>query len=166
MLKELNEAHKENLRQQLQTCCGSAAWVQQMVASFPVSTEKELLDHAERIWFSLDEKDWKEAFEHHPKIGDMDSLRKKFSGDQWAAGEQAAVERSSEDVLQQLADYNKEYEEKFGYIFIVCATGKSAEEMLALLMQRLNNDPGEEIEIAAAEQNKITQLRLQKLLNA
>ena len=122
-----------------------------------------LLNVAEEKWNDCTEKDWKEAFLHHPKIGDMEGLRKKFSKDQFAGGEQTLVNTASEHTLNELAKGNKEYEEKFGYIFIVCATGKSAREMLDILQSRLVNDPGKEIKIAMEEQNKITRLRLQKL---
>jgi 2-oxo-4-hydroxy-4-carboxy-5-ureidoimidazoline decarboxylase len=108
-----------------------------------------------------------EAFLHHPKIGSLDALAAKFANTaQWASGEQASVQSASKAVLQALADGNTAYEQKFGYIFIVCATGKSAEEMLALLQARLPNPPKTEIGIAMAEQMKITLIRLEKLLNA
>ena len=111
------------------------------------------------------EKDWKEAFSHHPKIGDLESLKKKFSSTAgWASDEQSGVNTASQQIIEALADGNKKYEEKFGYIFIVCAAGKSAEEMLAIFKSRLQNSPEVEIEIAADEQNKITKLRIEKLL--
>ncbi len=136
-----------------------------MVAVFPVEDEATLLHKSEKIWHECNEADWKEAFSHHPKIGDMRSLQEKFSStNQWAAGEQAAVKHSSIQVLEALAEGNRLYQEKFGYIFIVCATGKSAEEMLALLQARLPNGQEAELKMAMEEQNKITKLRLQKLL--
>jgi OHCU decarboxylase len=104
------------------------------------------------------------AFAAHPRIGDVDSLRTKFAHTKtWASGEQAGVDAASEDTLIRLADGNDAYFDRFGYIFIVCATGKSADQMLALLEARLPNDAVTELPIAAAEQRKITQLRLQKL---
>ena len=111
------------------------------------------------------ETDWREAFTHHPKIGDVDALREKFASTAaWAAGEQGAVRQASEATLQGLKAGNEAYEQHFGYIFIVCATGKSADEMLALLQARLPHSPAEEIHVAMAEQAKITRLRLEKLL--
>ena len=136
-----------------------------MLPFFPADDLVELLEDAEEQWFKCSEEDWKEAFAHHPKIGDIDSLKKKFASTaKWASAEQSGVNTASENTIEALAEGNKKYEDKFGYIFIVCATGKSAEEMLGILESRLQNDPKEEIEIAADEQNKITKLRLEKLL--
>ena len=137
-----------------------------MFTHFPVDDFVELLEDAEEVWYECNEEDWKEAFAHHPKIGDMDSLKEKFASTaEWASGEQKGVNNASPQTLQALADANKLYEDKFGYTFIVCATGRSAEEMLGMLQSRLQNDPKEEIKVAADEQNKITKLRLEKLLN-
>ena len=120
---------------------------------------------AGEIWTKLTPDDWKEAFSHHPKIGDIKSLRKKFASTaDMAEGEQSGVMQTSERTLQALAEGNNLYEAKFGYIFIVCATGKGAEEMLALLNERLHHYPEEEIAIAAKEQAKITKLRLEKMI--
>jgi 2-oxo-4-hydroxy-4-carboxy-5-ureidoimidazoline decarboxylase len=136
-----------------------------MLTFFPADDLVELLEDAEEIWFDSSPEDWKEAFAQHPKIGDLDSLKKKFASTAgWASGEQSGVGAASEQTLKALADGNRLYEEKFGYIFIVCATGRSAEEMLGMLQSRLQNKPEEEIKIAADEQNKITKLRLEKLL--
>src|SRR5687768_8188767 len=126
----------------------------------------DLFEDAEETWYECNEDDWKEAFTHHPKIGDMDALRKKFSSDRFAASEQGAVNNASEKTLVSLTNGNKQYEEKFGYIFIVCATNRSVEEMLTLLNERLQNTPADEIKIAMDEQNNITKLRLQKLFES
>jgi 2-oxo-4-hydroxy-4-carboxy-5-ureidoimidazoline decarboxylase len=129
--------------------------------------ENTLLTAANTHWRSSGEEDWKEAFTHHPKIGDLHALQEKFAATaQWAAGEQATAVDASTVILQALAKGNKLYEDKFGYIFIVCATGKSAPEMLSLLTERLKHTPEDEIRIAMQEQGKITALRLQKLLSA
>ncbi|HEX8425259.1 2-oxo-4-hydroxy-4-carboxy-5-ureidoimidazoline decarboxylase [Hymenobacter sp.] len=166
-LSELNSLFKPVVAEALSKCCGAAAWVEAMVAVFPVADEKTLLAQASSIWHRLTPGDWREAFTHHPKIGDINSLKEKFaSTSTWAAGEQAAVQHTSEAVLEALAAGNAQYEEKFGYIFIVCATGKSAEEMLALLQARLPNEPEQEIHVAMREQEKITEIRLKKLLAA
>lgn len=165
-LHELNMLSKPQLRQELEKCCGSSAWVEKVMVFFPVEDLVELLDDAEEEWYKCSPEDWKEAFSHHPKIGDIDSLKKKFASTaNWAMGEQKGTSEASEETIKALAKGNKEYEDKFGYIFIVCATGKSAEEMLDILQSRLSNNPKEEIEIAADEQNKITRLRLEKLLD-
>ena len=147
----------------LTQCCGSQKWVDKMIGLPPAEDLIDLFEEAEEMWYECNEDDWKEAFSHHPLIGDIDSLRKKFSNDQFAAKEQASINDSSEKTLQALAEGNHVYQQKFGYIFIVFATGKSAEEMLEILQARLNNNPEEEIKIAMEEQSKITQLRLQNL---
>jgi 2-oxo-4-hydroxy-4-carboxy-5-ureidoimidazoline decarboxylase len=120
-----------------------------------------MLSAARQEWFSLSAVDWREAFGHHPKIGERDALGRRFAATaQLSEREQRGVAGASDDVLTALADDNRAYEAKFGYIFIVCATGRTADEMLAMLQQRLGNDPAHEIHIAAAEQARITELRL------
>jgi 2-oxo-4-hydroxy-4-carboxy-5-ureidoimidazoline decarboxylase len=165
-LDALNNLQLSALRDVLTTCCGSHRWVERMTRIFPVASEEMLLEEAGTTWYNCNEEDWREAFRHHPKIGDLQSLHAKFAAtSQWAAGEQSAVTASSTAVLEALAKGNAAYEAQFGYIFIVCATGKSAEEMLALLQERLHNEPLKEIKIAMEQQNKITALRLRKLLS-
>jgi 2-oxo-4-hydroxy-4-carboxy-5-ureidoimidazoline decarboxylase len=164
-LHEFNILPKQELVEVLTRCCGSSAWVQKMLPFIPADDMVELLEDAEEQWWKCTEADWKQAFANHPKIGDLDSLKNKYADTaEWASGEQQGTNAASGQTLKELADANKEYEEKFGYIFIVCATGKSADEMLVILKDRLSNDPPAEIEIAADEQNKITKLRLEKLL--
>jgi len=149
----------------LATCCGATAWVASLNAQFPFGSAAALYAAAERTWQHLAAADWREAFAHHPKIGDVSALKEKFASTAtWAAGEQGAVKQASDETLAALAAGNEAYEQKFGYIFIVCATGKSAAEMLALLQARLPNEPRQEIHIAMSEQAKITRLRLEKLL--
>jgi 2-oxo-4-hydroxy-4-carboxy-5-ureidoimidazoline decarboxylase len=131
----------------------------------PFASSDDLKVTSDTIWISAEEKDWKEAFTHHPKIGDVSALQKKFATKEWAKEEQSGVGAASEDVLDELVKGNSEYEKKFGYIFIVCATGKSAQEMLDLLKKRLLNSAQEELKIAAREQNKITHLRIEKLFS-
>lgn len=165
-LHEFNTLDKQQLREALYKCCGSKTWVEKMLPFIPADDMVELLEDAEEQWFECSEQDWKEAFAQHPRIGDMESLKKKFASTAgWAASEQAGATTASKQTLEALAEVNRLYEEKFGYIFIVCATGKSAEEMLAMLQMRLQNSPEVEIEVAADEQNKITKLRLEKLLD-
>jgi 2-oxo-4-hydroxy-4-carboxy-5-ureidoimidazoline decarboxylase len=133
-----------------------------MAARRPFATEHELFAAAAATWQALTRNDWLEAFAAHPRIGDLNSLRAGYDRG-LAASEQAGVAHVSESVLQALSDGNRAYEAKFGHIFIVCATGKSAAEMLAMLQERLSNDPDQELLLAAAEQQKITHLRLQKV---
>jgi 2-oxo-4-hydroxy-4-carboxy-5-ureidoimidazoline decarboxylase len=169
-LHELNTLSQPQLKELLTNCCGSSAWVKMMMAYFPADDLVELLEDAEEKWYDCSKDDWKEAFAHHPKIGDVESLTKKFASTTdpitagWASGEQSGVNNASSETIKALAAANRLYEDKFGYIFIVCATGKSAQEMLAELQVRIQNNPDVEIEIAAEEQNKITKLRLEKLL--
>lgn len=154
-----------SLRARLTTCCGSARWVDGMLAQWPFADVSTLLQAAESIWWSLDEADWLQAFACHPKIGDVDSIRRKYAAQAtWSLQEQGGVHGASEAVLHGLAQGNAAYEAKFGFIFLVCATGKTADQMLALLAQRLPQDRPTELRVAAGEQAKITALRLHKWL--
>jgi len=164
-LDRLNSAPAGAAEEELQRCCGSSSWVEKMLARRPFSSRDELFDAADDIWFKLPSDDWLEAFLHHPKIGDVESLRAKFASTaNWCQNEQQGVQQAEEDVLAELASLNDVYLEKFGFIFIVCATGKSASEMLEILKSRLPNDEEKELRVAAGEQAKITKLRLEKLL--
>ncbi len=163
-LEELNWLDEAALSEALYDCCGSSAWVTGMMELFPVGSETGLYAVASLVWRECTEEDWLEAFRAHPRIGDVESLRAKFGGSA-AAAEQAGTSVAGAEVLEALAEGNKKYFEKFGYIFIVCATGKSAEEMLGLLRERLGNGLEEEILIAMGEQEKITKIRLEKLLS-
>ena len=164
-LETFNNLSSEERQKELFKCCGSTKW-SQVIAKDTFTSVEELKKKSDSVWFSLDEKDWREAFSHHPKIGDVASLKKKFaSTSAWAAGEQSGINAASEEILADLKNKNDEYENKFGFIFIVCATGKSAGEMLDLLKKRLINNPAFEGRVAAEEQNKITHLRLDKLFS-
>jgi len=166
-LDELNALSASAANKAFIQCCAAHNWVSAMVAARPFADLENLLFLADRIWNSLSEADFLEAFEAHPQIGNVDSLRAKYASTKTlAAGEQSSVAVASEQTLQDLAHYNRVYLEKFGFIFIVFATGKSAEQMLALLLGRLPNDRQTEIQHAAEEQRKITTLRLRKLLDA
>ncbi|MBM2841868.1 MAG: decarboxylase [Bacteroidetes bacterium] len=164
-IDRLNLMDNEIARSELVRCCGSSRWVMGMIQRRPFSDAESLFASADEIWRDLSIDDWTEAFSHHPKIGDINALRVKFASTRtWAEGEQAGASNASEQILLAFAAGNAAYEQKFGYIFIVCATGKTAEEMLTLLKQRLGNDPKAEIRVAAEEQRKITLLRLEKLI--
>ena len=164
-LEELNRLPLGEASAALERCCGASAWVKQVCAARPFRERGELLGAAERIWNALGASDWREAFAHHPRIGDREAPRRRFaSTGGWAAEEQRGAAAASEGTLERLAEGNCAYQDRFGYIFIVCATGKSASEMLALLEARIHNDPEVELKIAAEEQMKITRLRLEKLL--
>lgn len=160
----LDTAAEGGARAWLQSCCGSAAWVARMLAHRPYGSDENLHALARQEWFALTPDDWREAFAHHPKIGDRDELRARFPDTaELASEEQRGVAGASAETLDALADLNRAYEAKFGYIFIVCATGKSADEMLALLRERLSHDPQEELLVAAGEQAKIMEIRLRRL---
>ncbi|HEY6551704.1 MAG TPA: 2-oxo-4-hydroxy-4-carboxy-5-ureidoimidazoline decarboxylase [Vicinamibacteria bacterium] len=164
-LSHLDALAPAEARAEFRRCCGSARWVERMTAARPFLERERLFAIAEDTWNQLDPEDWREAFAHHPKIGDKEALRARFADTrQWALGEQAGAAQASEEVLEALAQGNQAYEARFGHIFIVCATGKTAAEMLALLRERLGNDPEAELRIAAREQARITRLRLEKLL--
>jgi 2-oxo-4-hydroxy-4-carboxy-5-ureidoimidazoline decarboxylase len=164
-LPELNTLPPSTRAEALATCCGATAWVALLNARFPFPSAAALYEAADRIWHQLSAADWREAFGHHPKIGDINALKEKFASTAtWAAGEQGAVRQASQATLAALAAGNDAYVRKFGYIFIVCATGKSADEMLALLQARQPHEPSQEIHVAMGEQAKITRLRLEKLL--
>jgi 2-oxo-4-hydroxy-4-carboxy-5-ureidoimidazoline decarboxylase len=166
-LEQLNSLEKDLAATELEKCCGAANWVKLMMNHFPFASTSELIDISDTIWNRYCSKnDWLEAFTHHPRIGDIESLEKKFASTKsWAGNEQSGVKEADSNILQQLLQYNDAYEQKFGFIFIVCATGKSAGEMLELLKQRIGNSYEDEINIAAAEQNKITAIRINKLLS-
>ncbi len=165
----LNRAPREQATVALAACCGAKRWVEAMVDARPFSNGLSLLVAAERIWQSLGRDDVLEAFSHHPRIGgDLKALREKFAhveaqSKDWSEGEQSGVAEAAEETLMALRDGNVAYEKRFGHIFIVCASGKTAAEMLALLQARMHNDPDAELAIAAGEQAKITKLRLAKL---
>lgn len=154
---KLSRAEKEKL---LLNCCGSSVWVNKMVKKFPFTGGADLVNAATDTWYNrCSSTDWLEAFAQHPRIGDVKSLAQKF-----AAKEQSSVATASKKTITALAEANKAYEARFGFIFIVCATGKPAAEMLRLLEDRLTNTIGEELHIAMGEQMKITILRFQKLI--
>ena len=162
---ELDAMPEAQVKKMLAECCGAARWVSEMSARRPFRSRTAVLSAADEIWRSLDPEAWREAFSHHPRIGERKSaVPQSERGRGWAAREQSGVERAREDVRAELAAVNREYERRFGYIYIVCATGKTAEEMLALARERLRNDPDVELDVAAEEQRKITRLRLEKLL--
>jgi 2-oxo-4-hydroxy-4-carboxy-5-ureidoimidazoline decarboxylase len=145
----------------LRHCCGAARWVEAMEKARPFADEADLKRASAAAFAGLGDADWREAFAHHPKIGDAASLRARFASTAHLAGrEQAGVEGAAAKTLERLAALNRDYERRHGFIFIVCATGKSADEMLALLVARIDRDTAAELRTAAAEQEKITALRL------
>ena len=166
-LSQLNALVPSRIREVLLSCCGSTGWVDLVIEQMPFSDERELLEASRQVWYEqCNEADYLEAFSHHPMIGDLESLRERFAGTAgWAAGEQASVTTADDRVLRGLAQGNADYQDRNGFIFLVCATGKTASEMLRLLTERLRHDRATEMQLARHEQFKITLLRLQKALN-
>jgi 2-oxo-4-hydroxy-4-carboxy-5-ureidoimidazoline decarboxylase len=151
----------------LAACCGSSRWVAEMVRRRPFSDPMQLFSAGEEVASQLTDDDWREAFSHHPKIGERKASAKvSTTAASWSKGEQASTGRVSGAIRDALSAANAEYERKFGFIFIICATGLSADEILSALLARLENTPEQEMIIAAGEQRKITRLRLEKLVAA
>jgi len=158
-IAELDVWDETQIAPRLHECCGSAQWVAHMLAARPYGGPADLEIAATEHWWRLTPADWLEAFSRHPKIGEKGRVG------QWSSQEQSGMNSAATQVTRRLADLNQLYLDKFGWIFIVCATGKSAEEMLSLLESRLRNTAEAELRVAAAEQNQITLLRLRKLLS-
>ncbi len=166
-LTDLNQLPSKYAELLFMQCCTSAQWVKKLAEERPFSDMANLKKIADKIWCELAESDFLQAFKGHPIIGDVNSLREKYSNTKaLASGEQCLVNEASEQVILSLSSGNEEYFLKFGFIFIVCATGKSAAEMFSLLQQRLPNNRSTELINAAEEQRKIFQIRLDKLLEA
>lgn len=161
----LNAMPEELAEAALLACCGSAIWARRMADERPFESLGAVQDAAERIWWELSKEDWLQAFAAHPRIGEKKAAATAGEQSQaWSEKEQSGVAQAAAETAAELARLNEEYERRFGYIYIVCATGKSADEMLALLRHRLQNGHATELQLAAAEQAKITRLRLEKFL--
>ena len=155
-LDELNAAPPEAAERELLACCGSSRWASAMAARRPFRDPSDLYRAADEVWTALESGDWLEAFSRHPRIG------QRVAG--WAKDEQAGARGASAETMERLAERNRAYERKFGHVFLICATGKRADDMLHNLEHRMANDPAAELRAAAGEQAKITRLRLEKLL--
>lgn len=137
-----------------------------MVGGMPYASRDAVLVAADTVWSKLGPDDWREAFKHHPRIGERTRAGSQGTqADRWSAGEQRDVSDADASVRAQLDVVNREYEARFGFIYIVCASGRSGEELLAVARERMQNDPGTELRVAAEEQRRITRLRLEKLLS-
>ncbi len=164
-LARLNALPPREAETALLSCCGSSEWARRVAAARPFGSEEELAETSDRIWRHLSKADWLEAFSAHPKIGSSAPAGSGPARD-WSREEQRGAEGAPSETLAALAAANRDYEKRFGHIFIVCASGRSADEMLSLARQRLANDPETELAVAAEEQRKITRIRLAKLLAA
>lgn len=166
-LKSLNSLPHDDAVNALLQCCGSRRWADNVANNRPYQNVEKLIGSANDVWWSLDRADWLEAFRSHPKIGEKKAATQvSEQSSQWSGQEQAGVSDASREAVDALAALNWAYEQKFGFIFIICATGKTSEEMLFALRQRIENDAETELPIAAAEQRKITELRLKKLMSS
>jgi OHCU decarboxylase len=165
-LDALNSLPHDEAVNALLQCCGSKRWAEQMTNARPYPSLDALIKNANDTWWSLKPDDWLEAFRSHPKIGEKKAdATVSDQSRTWSGQEQAGVAQASRETVDALAALNWAYEQKFGYIFIICATGKTSDEMLAVLRKRIENDTATELPIAAAEQSKITVLRLKKLVS-
>jgi len=163
-LAHWNKLTTAEAAEEILPCCGSRRWAHALARSRPFPDVAALLAAADDVWRGLDPSDWNEAFSSHPRIGEKKALDSATARSaQWSSEEQSGVAKS-ECIQDHLKDANRRYEERFGKIYIVCATGKSAEEMLAILNKRLDNDEAAELYEAAEQQRQITQLRLRKWL--
>lgn len=166
-LGRVNQLAPSELSRAFLDCCGSKAWVHQMLAQRPFADEAQLFECADRIWAQLDPKEWLRAFQHHPPIGSQRAKVKQSGvGREWSAGEQSAARKSAPETLALLAAANQAYQATFGYVFLFCAAGKSGDEILQSLRERLTNIPEIELRVAAEELRKIMRLRLEKLLKS
>jgi OHCU decarboxylase len=164
-LSRLNALPDDQASETLRSCCGASRWVDAMVARRPYGSLEQLLSTADEIWRSLSPTDWLEAFGHHPRIGEQrTAVQATEQAVAWSAGEQSRFVTAAPGARDALATINREYEARFGFIYIVCAEGRSADELLSIAQARLDNEPGVELRVAAEEQRLITTLRLRKLI--
>jgi OHCU decarboxylase len=164
-LDQLNRFSQAQAEAEFLKCCGSKRWASSMSDARPFASADDLTAKADSIWWSLQAADWLEAFRAHPKIGEQKAAAvQSEQARNWSTQEQSGVQDAVTETKAALAAGNQQYEARFGFIFIVCATGKSSAEMLAILNDRLQNDSDTELREAAEEQRKITRLRLEKLL--
>jgi allantoicase len=166
-LEQINNLPAAAARKALLNCCGSITWADQMISRRPFAEDAKLFASADEIWTRLDRSEWLRAIRHHPPIGGRRGNSKQSgTARKWSAGEQSAAQTSPPEALAVLHAANQAYHATFGYVFLICATGKSGDEILQSLRQRLANDPETELRVAAEEMRKIIRLRLEKLLDS
>ena len=164
-LDGLNALPASDAERELLACCGSRAWAREVAAGRPYPDVETLLVTSDRIWWRLPPDDWLEAFANHPRIGERAAAKATRNDQRWSEAEQARAQQGAASVLGELAAANAQYEDRFGHVFLICATGKSADEILAHARSRLQNSPERELRVAAEEQRRITHLRVRKLLD-
>jgi OHCU decarboxylase len=163
----LNSLSSSEATTELLHCCGSQRWAEEVAKDRPYSSVESLVERANDVWRTLDAGDWLQAFRSHPRIGEKKAADSASAqSQQWSGQEQSGVSNASRETADSLSALNEAYEQKFGFLFIICATGKTSDEILSALRERLGNDTAVELPIAAGEQNKITELRLKKLLSS
>lgn len=163
-LSAWNAADPDVATAALLSCCAAERWAGALVAQRPFASEAAIIAAADEAWSTMEEDDWMQAFRAHPRIGERKVENATAQSKQWSADEQSAVDQALAEILAELASGNRKYEEQFGFTYIVCATRKSAEEMLQILRRRLNSDREAELREAAKQQRQITQIRLRKWL--
>lgn len=159
-----NNADEASALAAMLACCGARHWATAMVALRPVGSVESLSLTADEVWSTMEEPDWLEAFACHPRIGDRQAAQTSYPSVAWSQQEQASTSGAAQQVLAQLAEGNALYEQRFGFTYIVCATGKTAEDMLLILERRLASDRDSELREAAEQQRQILQIRLGKWL--
>jgi len=164
VLAEWNRAVGDDALTGMIACCGAKRWASAMVDQRPFASIEDLSEAADRAWSEMQVEDWLEAFACHPRIGERKAVHASAQSVAWSRQEQASAASASEGILSELTEGNALYAERFGFTYIVCATGKSAEEMLAILRQRLASDRDTELREAAEQQRQILQIRLGKWL--
>ena len=164
ILSAWNAAGPDAATAALLSCCAAKRWARALAALRPFTSEVTLFAAADEVWSTMQEEDWMQAFRAHPRIGERKAERATAQSKQWSGQEQSAVDRAQAEILAELVAGNRQYEDRFGFTYIVCATGKSAEEMLQILRRRLHSDRDTELREAAEQQRQITQIRLRKWL--
>jgi len=163
-LKRLNELPRDEAISELMQCCGAHLWAEAMASARPFPTRGIFMQTADALWYAMTPEDWVEAFQEHPRIGERAAATAATRHAEWSEEEQAGARFASEDTLSELARLNHEYEERFGHVFLICATGRNADEMLASLRERIDHSVADEMRTAAEEQCKIMRIRLEKML--
>jgi 2-oxo-4-hydroxy-4-carboxy-5-ureidoimidazoline decarboxylase len=167
VLTRWNALDAESAAREILPCCGSSAWAAQLAAKRPIPNDSTLLETSKSIWLSLPEEAWQQAFDSHPRIGQKHAQSQATEESlRWSAQEQRTAISEDDDAKLVLEQANHRYEQRFGRIFIVCATGKSVSEILNILETRMHNDPQTELREAAEQQRQITELRLRRWLES
>jgi 2-oxo-4-hydroxy-4-carboxy-5-ureidoimidazoline decarboxylase len=164
VLSSWNAASVDEALDAMVACCGAQRWAAAMVARRPIGSVEKLSEAADEVWSTMEEADWMEAFACHPRIGERKATHASAQSAAWSRQEQMSANTAAERILSDLAAGNARYQQRFGFTYIVCATGRSAEEMLEILNRRLASDRAAELREAAEQQRQIMQIRLGKWL--